>query len=90
MNPITIFDRETLTIGMIGSDAGYWTYDPATGKLIWHPGWEVERFVDLVSAIDALHIASRFKEKGLGEEVARPLAAFVQEQLSALPMGARG
>ena len=92
MSSILVFDRAASSFGMIsrfeGSDAGYWSFDPVTGKLVWHPGWEVERLVDLVAAIDVLEIAARFKDPGLAERIAMPLGTFVGKELGSLPMGA--
>jgi hypothetical protein len=87
MPRILIYDRAALTIGMIGSDAGYWTFED--GKWVWHPGWEVERFTDLVSAVEILEVAGRLKQRGLAETIGAEAASFVHAQLGELQMGGR-
>ncbi len=78
---LLIYSKEAL-FGVSGSDAGGWYFNPATGKLEWHPGWEVERFNDLQAAVSALNGVARIKNPTILDSVGSELGRFVHAEMS--------
>ncbi|MEO8830018.1 hypothetical protein [Lapillicoccus sp.] len=75
------YSKEAL-IGVSGSDAGSWWFNPATGKVEWRPGWEVERFNDLQAAVSALDLVARIKSPEVVDSIGSELGRFVHSEMS--------
>lgn len=80
---LLIYSNEALFgFGAEGSDAGHWRFNPVTGKLEWVPGWEVERFSDLLAAVSGLEEVVRIKNPRVFDSIGADLGRFVHEELT--------
>ncbi|MDQ1391443.1 MAG: hypothetical protein QOF30_420 [Acidimicrobiaceae bacterium] len=84
MTPFVIYDAVSSVIwfGGQGGDANGTGIDLSTGKLVHWEGWGVDSLFELQTAVAALHQVTKMRNPAVAERAARPLAEFVQAELS--------